>query len=112
MLQFGDVAIVVSDAKKAQRWYVEKLGFKAGDSEEHWVTVSTGNPPVELHLCEGDELEPGNTGIGFTAPDVKAEEAALRAKGVEFTQAATDKGWGMFAMFKDPDGNEFWLSQE
>jgi len=36
----------------------------------------------------------------------------MSSKGVEFTVKPTKKEWGSYAMFKDPDGNEFWLFPE
>src|SRR5436190_10803164 len=40
------------------------------------------------------------------------EEAALRKLGVEFTTPTTKEDWATYAMFKDPDGNEFYLIEE
>jgi catechol 2,3-dioxygenase-like lactoylglutathione lyase family enzyme len=108
MMRFGDVAVVVSDARKSLRWYTEKLGFEMRSDAGHWVKGAS----VVLHLCEGEVLEPGNTGIGFTAADVAKEERELRSRGVEFTEPTTKRDWGTYAMFKDPDGNEFWISDE
>src|SRR5213078_1274239 len=53
-----------------------------------------------------------NTGISFTTTDAKREEAALRKLGVEFTTPTTKEDWATYAMFKDPDGNEFYLIEE
>jgi predicted enzyme related to lactoylglutathione lyase len=36
----------------------------------------------------------------------------MSSKGVEFTVKPTKEEWGYYAMFKDPDGNEFWLFAE
>ena len=111
-MEFGSVAIVVSDGKKSARWFKEKLGFVIQSEEGHWVTVAPKGSQIVIHLCEGDDLEPGNTGFGFYVKDVKKEEDALRKKGVEFSIPTTKKSWGTHAMFKDPDGNEFWLVEE
>jgi len=111
MLTFGDVAVVVSDAKKAATWWREKLGFEIRDNEGHWVTVAAKGSETLLHLCETKPLEKGNTGIGFLAKDVIAEAKALEAKGVRFTKPAHKESWGAFAMFADPDGNEFWINE-
>jgi catechol 2,3-dioxygenase-like lactoylglutathione lyase family enzyme len=112
MLRFEDVAVVVSDAKKSAKWYHEKLGFEIRDQRGHWVTVRPRGSNVLLHLCTvNGPLEPGNTGIGFSVPDAEAEERELRAKGVEFTQPTKKEAWGTFAIFRDPDGNEFWITQ-
>lgn len=112
MLVLGDIAVVVKDAKAAAKWWNEKLGFEVRDDMDHWVTVASPRDDVLLHLCSGwAPAESGNTGIGFFAADVAAEEKELRAKGVEFTTPTTTESWGTMAMFKDPDGNEFAILQ-
>jgi catechol 2,3-dioxygenase-like lactoylglutathione lyase family enzyme len=110
---YTDVAVVVSDAQKAKNWYVDKLGFKVVLDKGHAICVS---PNVEgsslvLHLC-GDNfasLEPGNTGIGFTADDFDKTCEELNGKGVKFSvKPKNEEGYKM-AKFLDLDGNEFWL---
>jgi catechol 2,3-dioxygenase-like lactoylglutathione lyase family enzyme len=110
MHRFGDIAIVVKDATKSAEWYRDRLGWTTASQDGHWVTVRVKGSPVLFHLCEHRPLERGNTGIGFVTKDVRAEEKRLRAKGVRFTRRATKTEWGTFAMFRDPDGNQFWLS--
>lgn len=104
-----DVAVVVSDANKSADWYKEKLGFEIRDKEGHWVTVAPKGSEVVLHLCESKPLEQGNTGIAFSVDDLDSVYKELSGKGVEFTVKPTKEEWGSYAMFKDPDGNEFWL---
>lgn len=111
-MQFGSVAVVVSDGKKSARWFKEKLGFEVRDEMDHWITVAPKGSELVIHLCEGDELEPGNTGFGFYTKDVAKDEAVLRKKGVKFTKPTKKESWGTYAVFADPDGNEFWLLQE
>lgn len=103
------VAVVVSDRKKAAQWYREKLGFTIKEeSEEHWTVVGPPSWPSGLHLCEGD-LEPGNTGILLQPDDFDKTVQELKKTGVQFTQEPKKEPWGTYAMFKDLDGNEFWL---
>lgn len=111
-MKFTSVAVVVKDGKKSAQWYKEKLGFEIRDAGGHWITVAPKESNVVLHLCEGEELEPGNTGFAFTVKDVAKEERNLAAKGVRFTMPTTKHPWGTEAMFADPDGNEFYLSEE
>lgn len=111
-MEFGSVALVVSDGKKSAKWYKEKLGFEIRDQEGHWITVAPKGSKLVIHLCEGDTMEPGNSGFAFYAKDVKKEEEALRKKGVDFTAPTTKETWATYAIFKDPDGNEFWLMQD
>lgn len=42
--------------------------------------------------------------------DVEATYLELRDKGVEFSEEITTTSWGMYAILRDPDGNEFELS--
>ena len=65
-----------------------------------------------LHLCETTPLEPGNTGIAFQVDDLDKAYKEMSGKGVEFTVKPKKEEWGYHAMFKDPDGNEFWLFGE
>ncbi len=102
------VAVVVSDGKKAMEWYTKALGLIA-EEHGHWITVRPRGSDTKIHLCESKELEPGNTGIAFYSSDVEKEVKKLKEKGVKFTQDVSDRGWGKFAMFSDPDGNVFWL---
>ncbi len=112
-MRLSSLAVVVSDAKKSAKWYREKLGLEFRDQQGHWITVASKDSNVVLHLCEEFyPLEPGNSGIAFTTKDVKRDEEALRKKGINFTTPTTKEEWGTYAMFKDPDGNEFWLMEE
>lgn len=107
-----DVAVVVSNARKSAEWYKEKLGFEVGgELDGHWVVVypAGGAEGTVLHLCEGPPLEPGNTGIAFQTDSVEETYRELKERGVEFTLEVKKEEWGTYAMFKDPDGNEFWL---
>jgi len=104
-----DVAIVVSNAKKSADWYKEKLGLEVRDNEGHWVTVAPKGSALVMHLCESKPLEQGNTGIAFRVDDLDKSYKEMTGKGVEFTVKPTKEEWGTYAMFKDPDGNEFWL---
>ncbi len=49
--------------------------------------------------------------IFLTTADCLAEVAALKAKGVEFTEDPTDRPYGMDAAFRDPSGNHIRLTQ-
>lgn len=103
------VAVVVSNGKAAKDWYSKKLGMNSAE-EGHWITVWPEGSNLKIHLCEtGGNLEPGNTGIAFYTENIEEEVKRLKEKGVELTQDITDRGWGKFAIFSDPDGNLFWL---
>jgi catechol 2,3-dioxygenase-like lactoylglutathione lyase family enzyme len=112
-MKFSSIALVVSDAKKSAKWFEEKLGFEIRSKDGHWVAVSQKGMPIVIHLCADlYPLEPGISGFGFVCKDVAKEQKVLEAKGVKFTQPTKKEAWGIQAMFADPDGNEFSLTQE
>ena len=114
MMDVASVALVVSDAKKAAKWYGDVLGWELRDDKKDWLTMSPKGEKLVFHLCEWEKLsgerEPmGNTGISFASKDVPKAERELRQKGVRITKPTTKEDWGTYAMFSDPDGNEFWI---
>jgi len=110
---YTDVAVVVSNAQEAKKWYVDKLGFKVVLDRGHVVCVSpnVNGGSLVLHLCADNfaPLEPGNTGIGFTADDFEKTCEEFKAKGVRFSMQPTNEDGFKSAKFLDLDGNEFWL---
>ncbi len=110
--RFRSVAVVVSDENKAKEWYRDKLGFEVQDDQQNWIVVAPSGSSSGIHLCSGFPLEPGNTGILFFADDIESTCQELKQRGVEFTRELGGSEWDenlKYAMFKDPDGNEFWL---
>jgi catechol 2,3-dioxygenase-like lactoylglutathione lyase family enzyme len=113
LTEVSSVAVLVTDAKKSAKWYSEKLGFET-NAEGHWVTVRPKGSKMVIHLCEkceewGDDRPGGNTGIGFYSDDQRKTYQELKAKGVEFQKELTTEWFGTYAIFKDPDGNGFWI---
>ena len=66
---------------------------------------------VVLFTPEGHEARVGTFFNGaFGTRDVRRTYDELRARGVEFVKEPTEQPWGTFAIFVDPDGNQFVLS--
>ena len=64
-----------------------------------------------LFVFDEQGLKPGMMFNGALACDnVEQTHQELIAKGVEFVTPPTKQPWGMFAIFKDPDDNQFLLS--
>lgn len=125
------VAVVVSDRKKALRWYSKVLGLSTayiGPSEPnrdprvqgypedpgHWIEVGSGRPRTRLHICELQDhrTEPGHTGITLLTDDIQSDYERLRSNGVQFLTLPRKMEWGEWiCQFADPDGNEFDLKQ-
>lgn len=64
---------------------------------------------MEFHLCKIKPLEKGNIGISLATDSLDKTYKVLLEKGVKFIVKPKDEGWSKYAMFKDLDGNEFWL---
>jgi catechol 2,3-dioxygenase-like lactoylglutathione lyase family enzyme len=112
----ASVPIVVSDREASKKWYVEKLGMRLIDDEDHWVTVGGRGKGTALHLCQASEnrpaipLEPGPSGIVLALPGrFQTECRRLKEAGVDFAHEPEKAPWGWYATVRDPDGNEHYL---
>ena len=57
-----------------------------------------------------EDQEERKPSIVLGCDDVEATHRDLSGRGVEFKQEPKKMQWGMFAIFVDPDGNEFVLN--
>ncbi len=108
------VAVLVNDAKKAAEWYRDKLDFEIESVQGHCVAVRPKGSKTVLHLCAkcedwGEDLPGGQTGIFIRSDDKKKTYDELKQRGIEFSKELTTESFGKYAMFKDLDGNEFWM---
>jgi catechol 2,3-dioxygenase-like lactoylglutathione lyase family enzyme len=126
--------IWVKDQNEALRFYTEKLGFEiradVTAGTYRWLTVGLkSQPDIEFQLAaleaggsfsqeEVDQLanlvESGKMGVGpWKTDDCQKTYEALKAKGVEFLQAPTDRPYGIIeAVFKDNSGNVMVLAED
>jgi lactoylglutathione lyase len=112
--EIASVAVLVNDAKKAAQWYQEKLGFELVSIQGHWVTVKPPLSKTVLHLCARceewkNDSPGGQTGIFITSDDKEKTYRELKVRGVEFSKELTTESFGTYAIFRDLDGNEFWM---
>jgi len=125
--------LYVTDQDAAREFYVTKLGFELRMDQEfngfRWLTVGPkGQPDFQLILMKvganmGGDTESSNqirdlitkgklgaAGV-FETADCRKTYDELSAKGVEFLAPPEDKFYGVEAIFKDPCGNRFSLTQ-
>ncbi len=110
--QIATIAVMVSDENRAKEWYKKKLNFEVRSDEPHWIVVGPKGSSTGIHLCPDSELEPGNQGIVLKADDIEKTCKDMEKNGVEFVRELSKAEWDediRYAIFKDPDGNEFWL---
>lgn len=106
--------IPTSDQDRAVKFWTEKIGFRVQTDQpmgkQRWIELSIANSQTGLVLFtpEGHEDRIGSFFNGsFLCDDVEATWRQLSAKDVEFVKPPTKESWGTFAIFKDPDGNQF-----
>jgi predicted enzyme related to lactoylglutathione lyase len=62
-------------------------------------------PPAELAVHPADGASRHE--LYLMCDDIRATLAELRARGVEVAQDVSDRGWGLLATIRLPDGSEF-----
>jgi catechol 2,3-dioxygenase-like lactoylglutathione lyase family enzyme len=111
------VGVVVDDIDAAVTFYVDTLGFEKRidnvvDGGYRFVTVSPAGGQTEIGFNLRDDSNDVRTpAIAFIVDDVDAICDMLRAKNVEIIHGPVDEEWGgRGAYFKDPFGNELYIT--
>ena len=100
------------------KFWTERAGFRVltdqpFNDKQRWLELRVGSSDTRVVLFVFDEqgLKPGMMFNGaFACDNVEQTYQELMAKGVEFITPPTKQHWGMFAVFKDLDDNQFLLS--
>ncbi len=116
--QLKFVGIPTRDQDRALKFYTEQLGFEVStdqpfDEKQRWIELRVGHSPtrVVLFTPDGHESRIGTAFNGsFACDDVQGTYRQLKSRGVEFVTEPQKQPWGEFAIFKDPDGNQFVMS--
>lgn len=114
------VTIPTLDQDRALKFWTERVGFKVATDQpfndtQRWIELRIGSSDTRIVLFMFDDsgLKPGMMFNGALATDnVEQTYQELVARGVEFVSPPQQAPWGSFAMFKDPDGNQFLLSSK
>lgn len=113
------VGVGVRDQEAGLRFYVDVLGFeKRLDAwigpDMRWVEVAPRGAitSIALNLVEGPPDTTTDTGIRYVVPDVDAEHAAMRDRGVDVGDVIRWEGVPPMYFFDDPDGNRFYIVEE
>ena len=116
--------IYVSDQQRALDFYTQTLGCELvmdvpmgdGAGAPRWIEVRLPRDDAKLILFTppGQEDRIGTfTNVIFHCDDMQATHEELRARGVSFTTEPELASWGhWWAVFCDPDGNQFGLALE
>jgi catechol 2,3-dioxygenase-like lactoylglutathione lyase family enzyme len=89
----------------------DKLGFAATDVGGGWLIFDLPEADLGVHPADAEGAPSGTHDISFYCDDIEQTVAELEAKGVEFTQGISDRGYGLVTFFKVPGGFEVQLYQ-
>jgi predicted enzyme related to lactoylglutathione lyase len=112
------VSVPVSDQERAKAFYVDQLGMdlvvesRFGD-DMRWIQVGVPGAQTSLTLVNWfDEMPPGSLrGLVIDCDDLEAQYRDLSERGVTFLGPPTAQPGGVFAILRDPDGNQIGLRQ-
>ncbi len=114
------VSIPTVDQDRAVKFWSEKAGFRVLtdqplDEKQRWIEMRIGSSETRfVPFATGEQgPAPGLQFNGALACDnVEETYREMAARGVEFLSPPKKEPWGTFAVFKDPDGNQFVLSSK
>ena len=112
------VSVPSTDQNRALAFWTEKVGFTLVTDQpfgetQRWIELAVHNSQTRFVLFTppGEEERIGSRFHGALAcDDVEATYRQLSERGVEFVTPPQAQPWGTFAVFCDPDGNQFVLS--
>ena len=103
------VTVPAKDAEESRRFYGETLGL---EFVKQWGSMpayefQAGNLTLAIMQPDafGQEFAPHSLPVALHVDDVKAAQAELEEKGVEFVGGFIDSGVCHMAHFRDPAGN-------
>jgi catechol 2,3-dioxygenase-like lactoylglutathione lyase family enzyme len=103
----GVHAIMYSPAAEQVREFLSgTLGLSSVDAGEGWLIFAL--PPAELAV---HSAEAGAHQLYLMCDDIHATLDELRGKGVEVARDVADRGWGLMAAIRLPDGTELGIYQ-
>lgn len=111
-------SIPVRDQDRALEFYTERVGFTIITDQpmgegQRWIELGIAGAETRVVLFTAD-VHKDRIGtfsnIVFASENVEKTYEELRRRGVEFVTPPTQEQWGLFAVFKDPDENQFVIS--
>ena len=109
--------IPVRDQERALKFWTETMGLRVVTDQplgnQRWIelAIRSSETRIVLFTPEDHENRVGTFFNGsFACDDVEATHRQLSERGVEFVKPPAKQPWGTFAIFRDPEGNQFVLS--
>ena len=95
----------VPNAEEVRSFVRDKLGLPFSDVGDGWLIFDLEGE-VGCHPSEKSFH-----GISFYCDDIEGTMADLKQRGVEFTSAVKDEGYGLVTTFRMPGGHDVQLYQ-
>lgn len=111
-MHIGYVNVFARDFAAVTSFFTDIVGLECRMTDGDFGYASFDAGPVSFAIAQTDDaaLVGRHTGVGFITDDIDAEYQRLSAAGVEFEMPPTKQPWGgVLALFKDPDGNVYYL---
>ncbi len=100
-----------SEADALRTFIKEKLQLPATDVGEGWLIFDAPEADLGVHPTENSGLPSGTAEISFYCDDIEGTVAQMKSRGVEFTQAVEDHGYGLVTYFMVPGAFKVQLYQ-
>ena len=99
--------VYANDPERARAFFRDVLGWPHVDVGGGWLIFRTGPSELGIHPLEASGVE--HHQIALMCDDIHATVADLEAKGVEFTRAVRDDGFGLTTELVVPGGGHMEL---
>jgi len=101
-----------SEPEALRAFFRDKLGFPCTDVGDGWLIFDLPEADLGCHPADqGHGAPSGTPHISFYCDDIERTVADLQARGVQFTEAITDQGYGLVTHFKVPGDFQVQLYQ-
>jgi catechol 2,3-dioxygenase-like lactoylglutathione lyase family enzyme len=104
MIRGAHTMFYTSEPEAFRAFLRDKLGFAATDLGGGWLIFDLPEADMGCHPVDGKGAVSGTHDISFYCDDIEQTVADLKAKGVEFTEPISDRGYGLVTHFKVPGG--------
>lgn len=92
-----------SETEALRAFLRDKLGFTHTDVGDGWLIFDLPEADMGCHPADAEHGAPSGTqDISFYCDNIEQTVAELKARGVEFTEPVTDRGYGLATHFKVP----------
>ncbi len=107
------IAIAVSDAERAKKFYQETLELKPTSTQPggKWVEYELGATTIGVGSHPAWKPSRDGTTVAFEVPNIADAIEKLKSRGVAFDIDKSETPVCWMAQFRDPDGNKLVVHQ-